>query len=232
MSGPYEGLAPSRADGSFQAGPIGKATSILIWVAALSQVLLAILDWRDYATLRDDTKSWDPDSISAIDVILTVAALPAMVTFIIWLRQVRGNAERFCKAPHRHGRGWVIGGWFVPIISLWYPKQIVDDIVAASTPRTSPHADQLPRLRSSIVLVWWATWIASTLIGTTDPARPSGDPSAGDFLWTALISTGNAVLTVVCAVYAVRVIQLINNLQASRPWVAWWEPAASATSTS
>lgn len=219
------GTAPPQAAGSFTAGPIGKVASILVCIVALFQLLLAISDWRAYATFKDDLQGWHPEAVRAIDVASLVAFVIAAATFIIWLRQVRGNAERFCKAPHRHSRTWVTGSWFVPVINLWFPKQIVDDIVAASTPRTSAHANDLPRLRASVVLTWWTTWIAGIVIDVAYGFTP--DP-----IWTAGVSTASAVALIVCAVFAVRVIQLINQLQASRPWVAWWETTADTTSAS
>lgn len=229
MSGPYDGIAPPQATGSFKAGPIGKIAAIFVCATALCQVLLAVSDLREYVVFKDNLQGWDPDAISAIEVAYVVAGVAAAVTFISWLRQVRSNAERFCKAPHRRSRGWVIGGWFVPIVSFWFPKQIVDDIVAASSSRTSPHADDLPRLRASVVQTWWATWIASNVVSFADPTFLSDQPAAGDLLRTASVTTACAVLTVVCAVYAVRVIQLVNNLQASRPWAAWWEVSTTST---
>jgi hypothetical protein len=232
MSGPYDGERPSQPTGSFKAGPIGMAASVLVGLTALSEVPLVASEWHDYALYKDNLQGYDPDAISALDGILGIVAVAAGVTFILWLRQVRGNAERFCKAPHRRSRSWLIGGWICPVVNLWFPKQIVDDIVAASTPRTDPHANDLPRLRAGIVQIWWITWIASTVVGLADPTVFADQPSANDLLTTALISTASGVLTVICGMYAIRVIQLINNLQASRPWVAWWETTDSATSTS
>jgi hypothetical protein len=230
MSGSYDGPTAAQAPGSFQADGLGRATSIAVWVSAIGSALLAVSDWRSYAIFKDDPQSWDAPAFSVLQVVAIIASVPAAVMFVVWLRRVRSNAERFCKAPHRHSRGWVLGGWLVPVINLWYPKQIVDDIVAASNPRTSPLADELPRLRASVVQTWWITWIASTLISFADPTVPADNPSAGDLQWAAISSTASTVLTLVCAVYAVRVIQLINNLQASRPWVAWWETSTTSTS--
>ncbi len=227
-----DAVAAPPAAGSFKAGPIGKAASILVWIAALGQVALAAVDWRAYAVYKDDIQGWDIDAIRAVDVVLLVAYVAAATTFIIWLRQVRGNAERFCKAPHRRRRGWVIGGWIVPIVNLWFPKQIVDDIVAASTPRTDPQANELPRLRASVVLIWWTAWIATVVIEVAYPIFSRDPLTVGDLVGTAILSTACAVATIVCAVYAVRVIQLINQLQSSRPWVGWWETTADSTSTS
>ncbi|WP_433022708.1 DUF4328 domain-containing protein [Kribbella sp. CA-294648] len=176
-------------------------------------------------TFKDDLQSYDPDAVRAVEVIWAVFGVAAAVVFIVWLRRVRAIAERLTKAPHRHGRGWVVGSWFVPVIAFWYPKQIVDDVIAASDPRTPPHAEELPPLRLKVVTIWWATWIAGNVIEFADPGFFADQPSARDLLTQTLAITASSVLTVVCAVYAVRVIRLITDLQASRPQVAWWETA-------
>ncbi|MDX6281034.1 MAG: hypothetical protein QOH03_2105 [Kribbellaceae bacterium] len=195
-----------------------RATSILIWITALAQVLLAVAAWRDYAVFKDDLASWDPGAIRPADLIYLVPAVVTAIVFIVWLRRARDAAEAVNPwFQHRHGRGWVIGGWLVPIISFWYPLQVVEDIIEASTPQipagTTPWR---PQPQDRLVYIWWVTWVASMLIDNL-PLGPDEGPAVSDFFWGALNSTATAVLTVVCAVYAVRVIRLITDLQASRP---------------
>jgi hypothetical protein len=220
---------PPPATGSFKAAPIGNAASVLVWAVALGSVLVAASDWRTYAKFKDDLRGYDASALDATDAFYIIATVAAGVVYVVWLYQVRRNAERFTKAPHRRARNWLIWGWLCPILNLWFPKQIVDDIVAASLPQTDPHADELPRRRLRVVQVWWISYVASTLISFADPGTVSDPSSGGDLLWTTTLSIANAVLTIISAVYAVRVIRLINNLQASRPWVAWWDTAASTS---
>jgi hypothetical protein len=196
---------------------LARATSILVWISAVAAALVAVAAWRDYAVFRDDLASWDSEAIRAVDVVLFAPVLVTAVVFIIWLWRARTEAEALSPwLPQRHGRGWVIAGWIVPIISFWYPLQIVDDIIAASTPQREPGYPQRPQAQTLVVHIWWGTWLASNLISPL-PLGPDEDPTASDFLWGAVIATVTAVLTVVCAVYAVRVIRLITDLQLSRP---------------
>jgi predicted membrane-bound dolichyl-phosphate-mannose-protein mannosyltransferase len=226
-SQPQPGSIPAD---SFRAGPIGTAAAILVGVAAVGDVLNAGSAWHDYAVFKDDSQNYDASGLGAIDAFYLIASVAAAVAFILWLRQVRQNAERFTKARHRHARGALIWGWLVPVANFWIPKRIVDDIVAASLPQTDPHTDELPRRRLRVVQVWWMTWIASSLIAFVDPAYLTDYPSSGEFLWSAIGSTASSVLTIVCALYAVRVIKLINQLQASRPRVAWWDVSTASAS--
>ena len=153
-----------------------------------------------------------------------LALLAAGVVFIVWLWRARGNAELFCYGQHRRGRGWVIGGWFCPVVNFWFPKQIVDDVIAASDPRTPPLLPDLRRIpRHGLVLAWWLIWVATRSGApgaTSDLAADVQDVS--DQAVGASVSTLGAVLTAVCAVLAIRVVRLVNRLQMSRPWTPWW----------
>jgi uncharacterized protein DUF4328 len=194
-----------------------RAASILVWITALAYVVVALTAWRDYAEYKDDLASWNPPEISAVDLGFFVLAVPAAVVFIVWLRRARAAADAITPwFPHRHGPGWVIGGWFFPVLFFWFPLHIVEDVITASTPQVPPGEPVRPAVDTSVVYIWWATWIGSNLVDSF-PVGPDEDPTANDFLWGALASTASAVLTVVCAIYAVRMIRLITDLQSARP---------------
>ncbi|GAA3542652.1 DUF4328 domain-containing protein [Kribbella ginsengisoli] len=194
-----------------------RAASILIWITALAYVFVAAMAWRDYAVYKDDLASWDPAAVDWVDVLFLVPALSAAVVFVVWLWRARTAAEAINPwFPHRHDRGWVIASWIVPIVFLWYPLQVVSDVIAGSTRQVEPGVPEKLPAGSNVVNVWWGTWIAYTLVDLF-PVGPDEDATASDFLWGAVHPTVTAVLNVVCAVYAVRVIRLVTDLQASTP---------------
>jgi hypothetical protein len=47
------------------------------------------------------------------------------VAFLVWLFRIRANAEILVPHGHRRAKPWLIFDWFVPIVSFWFPKQIV-----------------------------------------------------------------------------------------------------------
>jgi hypothetical protein len=48
-----------------------------------------------------------------------------------------------------------LGGGFCPVVNLWFPMPIVDDLIAASDPRTPPLFTDLRRMpRHGLVLVF------------------------------------------------------------------------------
>ena len=57
------------------------------------------------------------------------------------------------------------------MVNLWFPKQIVDDVIAASDPRTPPLFPDLRQIpRHGMVLAWWLTWVATQV--TSNVANP------------------------------------------------------------
>jgi hypothetical protein len=118
----------------------------------------------------------------------------------------------------------VLGSWICPVVNLWYPKQVVDDIVAASDPRTPPQTESLRDLPGTrLVWVWWLTWVVGLVSGNiVQRGVLGGTNSVGDLRTNVILSTISAVSTSAAAVLAVQLIAHIDDLQANRPWVPWW----------
>jgi hypothetical protein len=63
-----------------------------------------------------------------------LALVAAYVTTCLWLWRARSNAERLAPDLQTRSKGWVWGGWICPIVSFWFPFQIVRDVLLAGTP--------------------------------------------------------------------------------------------------
>ena len=212
---------PQRSDLTFR--PVARLAMVLTVFLCLSvtgTVGEAAATW--YRLLVQDRAYGPGDLITPHGWFEIAFQLAATVLFIVWLWRVRSNAEFLCRAVHRRGRGWVVGAWFVPVINLWWPKQIVDDVVAASDPRTHPFTPNLNEIRPTrVVLWWWLSWLAANVVGIAGACvEPYPDaPNSGTALAAVILFTLAAVLT---AVAAVRLIERIGHNQSSRPPVAWW----------
>ncbi|MGH3461929.1 MAG: DUF4328 domain-containing protein [Kribbellaceae bacterium] len=166
-----------------------RVLTALIRLFVAAAVLVAAADWYAFGATEGGTDVGR--AYRAADAIAwgLSGVGTAAVVFIVWLWRVRKNAEFLCRVQHRRGRGWVIGGWLCPVVNLWFPKQIVDDVIAASNPRTPPFTPNLRDIRPTrLVLGWWLTWIAANVIDLVavfieplptrpTPAAPSRPPS-------------------------------------------------------
>lgn len=208
---------------------MGLSASILIGVDTVASWASAWSDWHSYGALLahpgDDAKLAQADLISGSSGIFSALALfAAAVVFIVWLWRVRWNAEMFCRGEHRLTRGWVLGSWICPVVNLWYPKWVVDDVVAASDPRTPPHTSVLQRIPGTrLVWAWWITWVIGLVLGNVAQRSVlDGAAQLGELRTNAVLSSISAVATTAAAVLVMVLIQRINELQIRRPWTPWW----------
>lgn len=97
-----------------------------------------------------------------------VVILFTWVSTSAWLSSLRTLAEDVVpEAPHRRSSMWTLLGWVVPIINLWFPYQVVADLVRAFDARVRG------------LLVWWAAWLVATQLHVSDVVGNRG------LAWTA-----------------------------------------------
>jgi len=208
---------------------MGTGASVLIGAVTVTSWATAWSDWHSYRILDrypDDEARLDrADLISgSLGIVSALALFAAAVVFIVWLWRVRWNAEMFCRGEHRLTRGWVLGSWICPVVNLWYPKWVVDDVVAASDPRTPARTESLRGIPgTSLVWAWWVTWVVGLVLGNVSQRSAlDGAVELSELRTNAVMSGISAVSTTAAAVLAVMVIQRVNELQLNRPWTPWW----------
>ncbi|WP_344107787.1 DUF4328 domain-containing protein [Kribbella alba] len=208
---------------------MGLGASILIGAVTVTSWATAWSDWYSYEVVRayrdDQDKLDQADLISgSFGIIAALALFAAAAVFVVWLWRVRWNAEMFCRGEHRFTRGWVLGSWIVPVVNLWYPKWVVDDIVAASDPRTPPQTVNLRTIPGTpLVWAWWITWVVGLVLdNVAQRSALDGAPQLAELRTNAALSSISAVSMTAAAVLAVLLIQRVNDLQMQRPWTPWW----------
>ncbi|MGH3942327.1 MAG: DUF4328 domain-containing protein [Pseudonocardiaceae bacterium] len=213
---PGQGLAFERS---------GTLTSALVGVAVawtVTQWLVVLAAPSAVQTYQDAIVNRTP--ISEISTTYDLLAIPlsligvaAFVLTGIWLTRARHNADRIAPDQQRRSPVWVWLGWVVPIVSLWFPKQVVDD-VWRSTVRQPDRPD---------TGLWWGTWIAAQVLSAlaAQAFGLTGEPRAEFLEFLVLFEGLAALLTTVAVLQWIRVVRIISRAQdeladtASRsPW--------------
>jgi len=85
-------------------------------------------------------------------IVTLLLRVPLIPVFLVWFYRARKNADGRGQRQ-RWSPGWAIGAWFVPIVYLWFPYQIMADIWRANLP-----AEQ--RNRPAVLPgFWWGCWL-------------------------------------------------------------------------
>lgn len=136
------------------------------------------------------------------------------VLFVIWSFRVRANAEKISDRRHRWSRRWLVFAWLIPIVNLWWPKQLVDDIWAASDPR---FADVSEWRRPWLVRAWWMVWLL--YLGLDRVVDRIVKPSSADLealRRAALSEIMVAPVGITAALLAIVVVWRLSGIQDTR----------------
>lgn len=200
--------------------PYGPARSAPVGLAIASAVIAVGLAFVEVATalsagqaadefrdaIRDGQTSNDVFTLyDALELLLFPIMVAAYVVSCLWLHFARSNSLVIDPSTrHRRRTIWVWLGWWVPIVSLWFPYQVVRDVQDGS---------RSARGRAPVGLgLWWTAWLVY-VIGSqmTSRASTSDDP---DVVGTLPVLEGiTAVAVVVACVTWCRLVQNITSMQ-------------------
>jgi hypothetical protein len=209
----------------------GRTYSSLAGLATALQVLLplvAVLDIGLVAALlhrhtlltrlvqdADSVSRAAADSSDATVALIILAGVLLMiataVVFIVWFYRARNNADVFGGRFQRRSRGWAIGGWFCPVVNLWFPYQIATDVLCEAEYAAAPPGQQVISGRPSYPLLrgWWLVLLVSGVLSRSS-WRLSPN-SVHDLLVQARVDIAATLLEIVAAVLAVAVVRRITT---------------------
>ncbi|MCN9243937.1 DUF4328 domain-containing protein [Streptomyces sp. RY43-2] len=147
------------------------------------------------------------DRMSAVSgfVQLTTMAI-SVVLYLCWFYRVRVNAEVFDRSAHSKARGWAIGGWFTPVVGLWFPRRIAADIWDASTPWGA-------RRSHGLINTWWALWLFSLLADQVAFKSSLRAETASELNDASVMALFADVVDSVAAVLAIAVVLGLTRMQ-------------------
>lgn len=183
----------------------------LLWACAVAGALVAVSGivativsqafFDGTATLAELVEA--EDAMLGMSGLFGLAFLVAAVLWVVWLFRTHRQVQAVTGWAGRHGRGWTIGSWIVPIANLWIPKQVHDDLHRATGREEEDRGGRVPAL----LHWWWALWIISNLLAIASNGTPDGtqDASAliGYYVLNALWGLSEVAVGVV-AVFVVR----------------------------
>ena len=150
---------------------IAASSSLLagVWIVALS----AFPSAQSY---RDQLASGvEADKIitayDAMTVIVPITMIGAWIITSRWLRQLHDVATASNPTAIRRSRKWVFWSWIVPVVSLWYPKNLIDDLLKTNG------SDEAKSFLGKDTMTWWLTWIGFALVNNASIVATFDAPS-------------------------------------------------------
>ncbi len=101
-----------------------------------------------------------------IGIVFLVTYVICGVLFIRWFRRAYFNLHSLTTGL-REGEGWAAGAWFIPIVNLYKPFQLMKELFVRTIELLERSGTPHKRPDTSVLNIWWALWIASGLVGQT-----------------------------------------------------------------
>jgi hypothetical protein len=148
------------------------ATAVLTVVGVWSGVLQVQLLSRAAAGGISHAEVTANDSRQQfIGLLQFVLFLGTAVAFLVWFRAAHRNLTALGCRNLKYTPGWAVGGFFVPVLNLVRPLQVMREVWRGSDPSNlergaSAEAPARRRLRApTIVGWWWALFLTSGFVG-------------------------------------------------------------------
>lgn len=200
-----------------------KTAITLIWIVMAVECLAAISGFMQYGLLMDvangievseDTANVNDYREMAIGLIFLIVYIISAVTFIQWFRRAYYNLHQKVSDLKRT-EGWAAGAWFVPIISLYWPYQIMKELFDRTKQLLNDKGIyQTETFSSGLVGWWWAVWIINNFVGQLDFRLSRHAETIDDITINTIVSIIGSLINIPLAIITVK---LIKNYSAMEP---------------
>jgi hypothetical protein len=205
--------------------PIGPLSSwliiFLIGIAVLSIVSIGTMLMQDRLLAQiGQGVVVAPEVVEAHDsrqFVLSLLELGVIAStgtlFLIWFYRAHRNLHSFGVQGLRYSPGWAVGGFFVPILNLVRPYQVMKEVWWGSDPEP-PGGNR----RGGALLVWW--WGSYLLMNFTSMIAVQlifrQDDSPAALRTITQLDIAASLLTIVAVIFAAGVVREISARQAER----------------
>ena len=139
------------------------------------------------------------------------------IVFLCWVHAANRNAHALGARGMQFTPGWSVGWFFIPVLNLVRPYQVVKEICQAS----DPDKDRDNWLSSPVpgfFLVWWILWLLGNSLGNMafrlQLSPLLQNPRAVGVI-LAIGATGS-FFSMIAALVAAAVVRVISNRQEAK----------------
>lgn len=152
------------------------------------------------------------DRQAAIGLLQTAVLIATAIAFLMWLYRVRRNLTALGVKGLRFTPGWSVGWWFVPIMNVFRPFQIVNEAWQASDPGAA--GDDWPSARyAPLIGGWWVLFVISGFVGNFAARMFLRGDTASELIAASWVYVGSEGLAIPAAILAILLVRGINRRQ-------------------
>ena len=188
---------------------------IFIWAVMVMDIISIFSSYLQYNILiaiqnneyvSDQALDSNDARVQLIAYLYLLVFIISAVTFIQWFRRAYYNLN--VRTSCDNTEGWAAGSWFVPIISLYRPYQIMKEMWNKTSRLINEKTNK--RIENSTIMIgiWWTLWIVSNYLGSFLLRSSFKDDTIEGFLNGTI---GDIVLSVIGIPLAIVTVSIIKS---------------------
>ena len=148
-----------------------------------------------------------------IAILYIIVYLISGITFIQWFRRAYYNLH--LRVDHlSHSEGWAAGSWFVPIMSLFRPFQIMKEIYEETKNLLlNKGLIQSGQLKTTLLGWWWGIFILNNVVGQIVYRTSINDKTAEEIITSTNVSIVSNLIGILLAIITVKVIKDYSDFE-------------------
>ncbi len=189
---------------------------LLIWIMLALEIVALISSYLQYDLLQTvagggqiSMEQADVNDIreQIIGIISSVAYVISVITFILWFRRAYYNLHQ--KVNYlSYSEGWAAGSWFVPILNLFRPFKIMEELYEETKAFLIKKGVSInTNITTSIVGWWWALWIINGIVGNVIFRYSINAESVDELIIATVLSMIGNLLGIPLALITIKVIR-------------------------
>jgi hypothetical protein len=186
----------------------------LLWISVAIACIALVDDVVEFVQVQ--VGQLTPDQVATNDPIQGILGLLQSglgivtgITFLKWIYRAYKNIQGFGAEGLRFSPGWAVGYYFIPILSLIRPVQVMNEIWRASDdPRDWPR-----RPGSWVIVSWWTLFLIYT--GVTQVSLEIAIQASTNDQWTlaAVLAIAGDLFSIPLSIAALRLVTEVYRRQ-------------------
>lgn len=150
-----------------------------------------------------------------ISLIYSASFLLTAIVFLFWFHRAYSNLESLGARDLKYSSGWAVGCWFVPILSLFRPVMIAQEIWRQSEPANVTNGNH-GTSSSWLIGLWWTAWVLSNILGGISSFSILEARGIENLQIATFYQVVSMAASLVAAVFALLVVHMIDVRQSKR----------------
>lgn len=149
-----------------------------------------------------------------LGIVQFVVLLATSIMFLVWLHGAYKYTSTFASTPLQYTPGWAVGWWFVPILWLWKPYQVMRELWVVSMPSADSTNPAQPPKSAGVLVWWWVAYLTMNVVSIIETRYYNAASTVNAIINASWISIGSIGVTIVAALLAIYVVRTIDRFQA------------------